>query len=576
MDTRIVLRHTNLGRENQVQEFPLSHFKQITIGRDPTCEIRYDADRDDLVSRQHARININKTDPPEIEITDLNSRNGTYVNKRRIASPTRLSPGDLVQFGAAGPEFQFNIDPPPAGTMRPTRMADLNPNIPPTRMPPTREEPSGPSPMGAGVGRNTVETMLAQSRKRTGGWIVVAAVCVVILIAGAALVIPKTRALILGQSGAASLVAGSTSLSPKDIAANSTDSVVYIEVGWKLIDTESGHQISQVYTPNEYTDAKGKMRVHSPQAGKISLPVFVVVGDQIEPMLTTNTEAGSHAIGGRHSGSGFVVSSDGFILTNRHVAATWNTSYHWLPDDHYGLLIQLGVDPATNKFVKRGEAPLPAPQFPDRWVPLKAKFLLDGPFNADSLRDLPNRITGKNLEGRNDYLDVTFAKNRLRVPGRLTRVSDTADVAMVKVDLPQSVRKVELNDNYDRIRPGDPAIVMGYPGVSPAVYGIVTSRDPFNEGQSAHIIPDPSISVGNIARVIRGQGAPSVNEAIESPMGDTYQLTINSTGPGNSGGPVLDDQGRAVGIFFAGNGVVTFAVPIRYGTELMGINRVQQ
>jgi pSer/pThr/pTyr-binding forkhead associated (FHA) protein len=56
MESRIVVRHTGAGREHQVQEFPFSHFRQLRIGRDPSCEIRYDADREDLVSRLHARI----------------------------------------------------------------------------------------------------------------------------------------------------------------------------------------------------------------------------------------------------------------------------------------------------------------------------------------------------------------------------------------------------------------------------------------------------------------------------------------------------------------------------------------
>ena len=273
-----------------------------------------------------------------------------------------------------------------------------------------------------------------------------------------------------------------------------------------------------------------------------------------------------------------MVSSDGFILTNRHVAATWDTSYEW-SEDRYGVLLDLAAAP-TGKLAVKKVTPISAASFPRGWVPQQAKFLFDGSFDLASLRDLPERVSGKSLDGRNDYMDVTFAKNRLRVPGRLVRVSDNADVAMIKVDLPQSVRKVELNDNYSSIQPGDPITIMGYPGISPAVYGVVTSHDMFNAAQSAHIIPDPTISVGNIARVIRGQSTPSVNEAVESSIGDLYQLTVNSTGSGNSGGPVFDDRGRAVAIFNAGSQrggtAITFAVPIRYGMELMGTNKVMQ
>jgi hypothetical protein len=60
-------------------------------------------------------------------------------------------------------------------------------------------------------------------------------------------------------------------------------------------------------------------------------------------------------------------------------------------------------------------------------------------------------------------------------------------------------------------------------------------------------------------------------------MGDTYQLSSNETGGGNSGGPVFDDRGRVVGIFTYGrHGDVTllFCIPIRFGMELMGTQPV--
>ena len=73
-----------------------------------------------------------------------------------------------------------------------------------------------------------------------------------------------------------------------------------------------------------------------------------------------------------------------------------------------------------------------------------------------------------------------------------------------------------------------------------------------------------------------GSGGPAVGaeKTTVSVIGDSYQLQINTTGSGNSGGPVFDDHGRVIGIFYAGlsdgRTAVTFAVPIRYGKELMG------
>ncbi|HEY2720955.1 MAG TPA: S1C family serine protease, partial [Chitinophagaceae bacterium] len=62
-------------------------------------------------------------------------------------------------------------------------------------------------------------------------------------------------------------------------------------------------------------------------------------------------------------------------------------------------------------------------------------------------------------------------------------------------------------------------------------------------------------------------------------FGDSYQLTVNATGPGNSGGPMFDDEGNVIGLFYAGSsdptrGLISFAVPIKYGLELMGRKKV--
>jgi S1-C subfamily serine protease len=218
--------------------------------------------------------------------------------------------------------------------------------------------------------------------------------------------------------------------------------------------------------------------------------------------------------------------------------------------------------------------PIGAQSFP-AWIPADAKFVISGTFGSGNFRVLQKSISGKSIEGRNDYLDVTFARNRVRIPGKLARVSDQIDVAMVKVDIPRSLQELELYDNYESINPGDEILVLGYPAASPVVVGAIESQDGLRRGSEAKVIPDPTLSVGNIGRVIRGSAG--FNEGTYSLFGDVYQLTVNSTGPGNSGGPVFDKRGRVIGIFTSGttgDTKITFAVPIRYGIELMGTNRV--
>ena len=53
---RIIIRHISGSKAEQVEEFPADQFKVLTLGRNPDQTIRFDPDKDDLVSRQHARI----------------------------------------------------------------------------------------------------------------------------------------------------------------------------------------------------------------------------------------------------------------------------------------------------------------------------------------------------------------------------------------------------------------------------------------------------------------------------------------------------------------------------------------
>jgi S1-C subfamily serine protease len=91
------------ARAGQVEAFRKGY---IGLGRHPLSDVRFDAERDLDVSSRHAAI-VRK--PEGFVLQDLGSRNGTFVNGKRITGDTLLHAGDVIGFGANGPAVAFQL-----------------------------------------------------------------------------------------------------------------------------------------------------------------------------------------------------------------------------------------------------------------------------------------------------------------------------------------------------------------------------------------------------------------------------------------------------------------------------------
>ena len=88
------------GGQYNGRVFDLPALNELTVGRGVGNELVLD---DPSMSRKHSKIK--RMGGGRIEIEDLNSANGTYINGRKI-STAQAGPGDTVRFG----EVMFRLD----------------------------------------------------------------------------------------------------------------------------------------------------------------------------------------------------------------------------------------------------------------------------------------------------------------------------------------------------------------------------------------------------------------------------------------------------------------------------------
>jgi serine protease Do len=554
---RFVIRHTAGSKINQVEEFDFSK-PALSIGRVAGSDIQYDAEQEIIVSREHGKIVKESADPPRFSITDNNSRNGIFINKTRVKGAAPLNPGDTIQLGNNGPVFTFDIYPRPQDMMMATKVVEIPSSIKPTsiaELQPANAQVLDVQPAKTGLGKQTVERMLVAERKKSYGSMGIALAGIILVLATLGFIFRKElfdRKTIVQRIEQPVDSLAKRKKSPDQIARENEDKVVQIEFGWQLYDAGTSNELWHQYTQVAGLEGPryAAMYIKNDQG---ELEPFI----DIQKNVTVGIPIG---IAGA-TGSGFVVSEDGFILTNRHVAASWNTRYNFPESAFPGVLVSNqdgklqiveGVD-VTQESVTG-------------WVPAETRMI--GGRTAS---------TGM-VKGRNTYLNVIFANTSLRRPVQSATPSDDHDVALIKVELPESLSKVKLKDNYNEIKSGQPVTVMGYPGIAPQQFVVRKSNDPFNPVNHFNSVPTPTVTPGSIGRIVP---ASSEKNMSYSSFGDSYQLTINATGAGNSGGPMFDDEGNVIGLFYAsmsdgGGTQITFAVPIKYGLELMGRKKMAE
>lgn len=92
---RLTARLILTDKDGLDSAFPITG--RLTIGRQAGCTIRLD---DTRMSREHAAVEYDQQLRHHV-VSDLGSRNGTFVNDVRIEAPTVVNPGDQIRVGDA-------------------------------------------------------------------------------------------------------------------------------------------------------------------------------------------------------------------------------------------------------------------------------------------------------------------------------------------------------------------------------------------------------------------------------------------------------------------------------------------
>jgi serine protease Do len=153
-------------------------------------------------------------------------------------------------------------------------------------------------------------------------------------------------------------------------------------------------------------------------------------------------------------------------------------------------------------------------------------------------------VTNDHVVDGVDRIDVIF-QDGTRSPARIVGLDPKTDIALIRVEDRNDLQPLPLGDS-DALLPGDWVVAIGNP------FGL-----------------DHTVTAGIVSALGRDLG--------QGPY-DDYIQTDAAINPGNSGGPLLDLDGRVVGINSAINpqaNTIGFAVPINMARDILPQLRAQ-
>jgi len=226
-------------------------------------------------------------------------------------------------------------------------------------------------------------------------------------------------------------------------------------------------------------------------------------------MISLQTDGNGPPMQFHFFGTGFLVASDGRLLTNRHVAKPWSS------DEDLKELLDRGADAFASSYT------------------------------------------------------AYFPGNSQGIAVKLDRISELADLATLKLQspAPPEAALLGLDERSEASVSGDPVILIGYPT---GIEGILAraGRDVTEKlAENAHDVPE-IVSQLAAQRLIR----PTITQGHIGDVLKDKIVYDAATTVGGSGGPLFNHKGKVIGVNAAilrDFGGSNLAVPVRYADELL-------
>jgi serine protease Do len=208
-------------------------------------------------------------------------------------------------------------------------------------------------------------------------------------------------------------------------------------------------------------------------------------------------------------GTGFLVTRDGRLLTNHHVAEPW--------------------------------------------------------WSNDELKQLLDRGATAFAASYTAY----FPGNSQGISARIERISSHVDLATLKLDtaVPPHTALLQLDDRNEASVTGDPVVLIGYPAAIEGILARAGSDVAKGVAENAHEVTQivSRLASQHLIRPTTTQG--HIGDILTDKI--VYDAATTS---GGSGGPLFNRDGKVIGVNFAmlsDFGGSNLAVPIRYADELV-------